>query len=50
MVQVFKVIQEQAQTLHPEGEEGVATGETGGPDLVTTPDAGGGAEFLCQNK
>jgi hypothetical protein len=28
----------------PEGEEGVATGETGGPDSVTTPDAGGGAE------
>ena len=28
----------------PEGEEGVATGETGGPESVTTPDAGGGAE------
>ena len=26
----------------PEGEEGIATGETGGPESVTTPDAGGG--------
>ena len=28
----------------PEGEEGVATGETGGPESVTTPDAGGAGE------